>query len=223
VDRTVARIGSAAVAKAVRRQPGKRFVAVSCHADIEEWLCPDWVIEMLAGTLARRSLRRPAIELEIARVHPSAWQLFKHHHYLDDTLHKGARCFVAFWQGRPVAFASALHSPRKVSFWREHRTVCLPDFQGVGIGNALSEFVAGAMKGTGKRYMSVTGYPAMIRHRSRSPHWRMHRKPSRTGRDSMACLAARRTVDRLTSGFEYVGAARGQESHLFFVSVAMKR
>jgi hypothetical protein len=27
-------------------------------------------------------------------------------------------------------------------WWREHRTVCQPDFQGVGLENALSEFVA---------------------------------------------------------------------------------
>lgn len=41
VDRTVARIGSAAVAKAVRKM-GRRFVAVSCHDDILPWLEPDW-------------------------------------------------------------------------------------------------------------------------------------------------------------------------------------
>ena len=45
VDRTVARIGSAAVAKAVRRM-GRRFVAISCHYDIAAWLEPDWVLDM---------------------------------------------------------------------------------------------------------------------------------------------------------------------------------
>src|SRR5580704_335079 len=34
VDRTVARIGAAAVAKAVRRLPGTQFVAVTCHYDV---------------------------------------------------------------------------------------------------------------------------------------------------------------------------------------------
>ena len=83
VDRTVAQVGSAAVAKAVRRQPGKKFVAVTCHNDVEEWLCPDWVVEMPAGTFTRRSLRqRPPIELQIVRVDRSAWSLFQHHHYL---------------------------------------------------------------------------------------------------------------------------------------------
>src|SRR4051794_4241181 len=42
VDRTVARIGSAALAKTVR-QHGLRFVAVSCHDDVIAWLQPDWI------------------------------------------------------------------------------------------------------------------------------------------------------------------------------------
>ncbi len=218
VDRTVAQIGSAAVAKAVRRDASKQFVAVTCHADVEEWLCPDWVVEMPAGNFTWRLLRRrPQVELEIARVEKEAWNLFKHHHYLDTSLHKSAKCFVALWRGRPVAFASVLHYPHATGgFWREHRTVCLPDFQGVGIGNALSEFVAGVMKATGKRYMSTTGNPAMMRHRARSPLWKMHRKPSRTSkvgktssrRDFSNTIAS----NRFTAGFLYIGPARPEEA-----------
>lgn len=42
VDRTVAQIGSFAVQKAVRKTD-KKFIAVGCHYDVEEWLMPDWV------------------------------------------------------------------------------------------------------------------------------------------------------------------------------------
>ena len=42
VDRNVAKIGSFAVQKAVRKLK-KKFIAVSCHNDILEWLEPDWV------------------------------------------------------------------------------------------------------------------------------------------------------------------------------------
>lgn len=216
VDRTVAQVGSAAVAKAVRRQPGKRFVAVTCHYDVEDWLCPDWVVEMPAGTFTRRSLRRrPPIDLEVRRVDRAAWDLFQHHHYLDTTINTAAACFCALWRGRPVAFASVLHNCGRVSFYREHRTVCLPDFQGVGIGNALSEFVAGVYAARGKAYRSTTGNPAMIRHRAASPLWRLTRPPSRaTGRDTTTPRNAAsrfnrtRARGRLTTGFEYVGPAR---------------
>ena len=42
VNREVAKTSSVAIAKAVRRA-GKKFVAVSCHDDIVEWLQPDWI------------------------------------------------------------------------------------------------------------------------------------------------------------------------------------
>ncbi|WP_020474857.1 GNAT family N-acetyltransferase [Zavarzinella formosa] len=209
VDRTVAQIGSSAVAKAVRRTPGKRFVAVTCHYDVEEWLDPDWVLEMPSGSLARRSLQgRPAISLEIIRARRSAWRVFKRHHYLDGTLNNSAKCFVALLDGRPAAFASVIHAPGLVSYWREHRTVCLPDFQGVGIGHALSDFVAGVMRATGRRYRSTTGHPAMIRRRAKSPLWKMLRPPSVGRRDA----EMRRASNRLTAGFEYVGPARPEDA-----------
>jgi hypothetical protein len=44
VDRTAARIGSAAVAKTVRRR-NQKFIAVTCHYDVLDWLEPDWVYE----------------------------------------------------------------------------------------------------------------------------------------------------------------------------------
>ena len=42
VNRQVAKAASFAISKCVRRN-GKRFVAVSCHDDIIEWLQPDWI------------------------------------------------------------------------------------------------------------------------------------------------------------------------------------
>jgi len=67
VDRTVGRIGSATVAKTVRRNGGK-FIAVTCHDDVLDWLDPDWVYTPADNEFAWRRLRgRPKIKLEIAR------------------------------------------------------------------------------------------------------------------------------------------------------------
>jgi len=79
----------------------------------------------------------PEIRLEIARVHRRVCDLFKHHHYSDTNLHRAAKCFIGMIESRPIFFTAALHSVGKKSFWREHRTVCLLDFQGVGIGNMI--------------------------------------------------------------------------------------
>lgn len=206
VDRTVAKIGSAAVAKAVRGRD-QRLVAVSCHYDILEWLQPDWVYEPADNRFAWRQLqRRPAITLEIWPVDRSAWQFFRQHHYLSHDIHKGAACFCAFVDGQPAVFTAVLSQPGVRPAWREHRTVCLPDYQGVGIGNAMSEYIAGCWRAKGKPYFSTTSNPAMIRHRARSPLWFMHRSPSTGSRQShyrwMDGSDSRR---RMTAGFEFVG------------------
>jgi ABC-type dipeptide/oligopeptide/nickel transport system ATPase subunit len=43
VDREVAKVSAYAISKAVRRQKDKRFIAVTCHYDVVDWLEPDWV------------------------------------------------------------------------------------------------------------------------------------------------------------------------------------
>jgi len=208
VDRTVAQIGSAAVSKWVRRR-GLRFVAVTCHYDVVDWLQPDWVLEMPAGTLERRSVqRRPALDLVVERCDRSEWETFRPHHYLSHSLANSAACYVAKLDGRSVAFMAVLSFPHAVRpGWRGHRAVCLPDFQGVGIGNAIENLIGSVYSATGKPYRTTTSHPAMIRSRARSPLWRMFRPPSRvplqSKRGSMKGWQASR--NRLSASFEYVG------------------
>lgn len=42
VDRNVAQIGSLALQKAIRKS-NKKFIAVTCHYDVVDWLMPDWI------------------------------------------------------------------------------------------------------------------------------------------------------------------------------------
>lgn len=44
VDRNVAKIASFCVSKAIKKS-NKKFVAVSCHRDVIEWLEPDWIYD----------------------------------------------------------------------------------------------------------------------------------------------------------------------------------
>ena len=215
VDRTVARIGSAAVAKAIRSgRIHRRFVAVTCHYDVVPWLEPDWVVDMASQSLARGRLCRPKIELRVRRVDRSWWGLFKRHHYLSSELHRAAACYAGFVEDSPATFTAVLSFPHPTRpGWREHRTVCLPDFQGVGLGNAMSEFVAGMYRATGKPYYSTTSHPSMIRHRCRSRVWRVTRVPRTllsTHRDPR--MAASGCAGRLTGGFGYVGAVRAEDA-----------
>ena len=173
VDRNVARIASAAAAKAIGRGTIRcRLVAVTCHYDVTEWLQPDWVIDMATGQFSRRCLRRPPIELEIFRCRRGAWSMFARHHYLSGSLSRAARCYLATWDGVPVAFCATLTLIGQRNRWRISRIVTLPDYQGVGIGTSVLETVAGLHKDQGHRVNATASHPAVIAHWRRSPRWR---------------------------------------------------
>lgn len=182
VDRTVAKIGSAAVSKAVRRREGLRFVAVSCHYDIVEWLEPDWVLDMQTRSLARRRLRRPSIELEIHQASRSAWSLFKKAHYLSGGIPAAASIFIATWHGEPVAcvvganfFGRSKAGPKFAGERRISRIVVLPDFQGVGIGRAFVAAVAEMYAAQNLNVRIVTGHPSMVAILKSDPRWHVWR------------------------------------------------
>ena len=173
VDRNVARIASAAIARAVRRGIARcRFVAVTCHYDVTDWLQPDWVIDMATSTFTRRCLPRPPIRLEVFRCRHGAWRLFARHHYLSGSLSKRSRCYLAIWEGEPVAFCATVTLIGQKNRWRISRIVTLPDYQGVGIGTAVMETVAELHRGAGHRVNCTASHPAMIAHWRKSPRWR---------------------------------------------------
>jgi len=209
VDRNAARYGSEAVQKYIRKTD-KQFVAVSCHFDIIEWLRPDWVYQVDTNSFewTRGRLRRPEIHLEIRRVHHSAWRIFKGHHYMSAELNSSSHCYVGFLEDEPVCFTAAIYQPHdKVkNLWREHRTVVLPDYQGIGIGNKMSDAIASYYKSLGKRYTSVTSHPAFFHSRMKNPNWRLTRSPSMVGKKGANGKITGQSVGRMTAGFEYVGS-----------------
>jgi hypothetical protein len=177
---------------------------VTCHEDVEDWLQPDWTYRPAEQRFTWRCLqRRPALQLQVVRCQASAWRLFAAHHYLSHALNRSAVCFLASWRGVPVAFSAWLPflgtGPKAR---REHRTVTLPDFQGVGIGNALSDTIAALWAGLGYRAVSTTTHPAMIAARCRSKAWRLTRRPSFA---ATAEGGLKHATTRLTAGFRYVG------------------
>jgi hypothetical protein len=81
----------------------------------------------------------------------------------------------------------------------------LPDYQGLGIGHALSSTIASMWKALGCVATSTTTHPALIAARCRSPHWRMHRRPSLCGSVETKYRGLRHARTRLTAGFTYCG------------------
>lgn len=179
VDRQVAQIGSHAVQKYVRRC-GRKFVAVTCHYDVIDWLQPDWVLDAATLSFTRRLLqRRPAIDCVVGRLPYSAWRIFAPFHYLTAELHRSARCFGLWANGRLAAFAGMLHRPhpRVDDIMGCSRLVTLPDWQGLGLAMALIDKVGAAYRAVGKRARTYPAHPALVRSFDRSTTWKLEKRP----------------------------------------------
>lgn len=210
IDRTVAQIGSSAIAKTVRKRKQK-FVAVSCHYDIEEWLQPDWVYQPHLGTFVWRLVQpRPQINLEIIYAKYEAWHTFARHHYLSNELNKSAQIYIGVINDQPAVLLAVLplinanvRNARRIS-----RIVVLPDFQGIGLATKFMNAIAGGLKAQGLLTYITTSHPALIRALNFSDRWEMIRKPSRVaqrGRTSSISSRIGLSRSRITSGFRYAG------------------
>jgi hypothetical protein len=214
VDRNVAKVCSAAIAKGIRRgMLPCRFVAVTCHYDVAEWLEPDWIVDMATCELMRSApgsaggrFRRPEIKLEIHRCDVEAWQMFKRHHYLSRSLARSARCYLTTWEGVPVNFCATLPLVARKNRRRFSRIVTLPDYQGIGIGMRAVAAVAELHRSEGLRINVTSSHPALIRHCQRSPSWRaVNMKKSGSSGRSAAFRNYRDASGRAVVSFEYVG------------------
>lgn len=218
VDRQVAKIGSHAVQKYTRRA-GKKFVAVSCHFDIEEWLQPDWVIEPATQSFRRRAVQpRPRIDCTISPVPYSTWRLFAPYHYMSGELHRSARCFGLFVGDRIAAFAAMLPRPvsngkdRGTAIWGTSRLVTLPDFQGLGLAFVLSDKVGSLYAARGERVRNYPAHPALIRAHDRSSKWKMVKRPGVFSSVSESKTMGMKNVGgRPCAVFEYTGPAAPED------------
>lgn len=223
VDRNVAKSTSYAISKWIRKKLNKKVIFASCHEDIIEWLQPDWVYNPLEGKtiLPRGCLQRPPIQLEIFRAKYEAWDLFKQHHYLTHSLNKSAKSFVAYWDGKPVAFNATLAFPNPFikKGWRGSRTVVLPDYQGLGIGSKLSDHIGSMIKARGGRYFSKTIHPSMIAYRLKSSKWKetSHSRKARNPSNRSMLAMNWNVTQRCCYAFEYIGEpSTDEEANVFW-------
>jgi GNAT superfamily N-acetyltransferase len=139
--------------------------------------------------------------------------MFGKHHYLDANVNKAARFYIGIWDGVVVAFGAAITMPNGAikNAWRGHRTVVLPDFQGMGIGVRFSDMIAETHLKQGHRYFSRTAHPRMINYRDNSPLW----KPTSKHKKLRTDITNKKVYNnhyadnkRLCGSHEYIGTKK---------------
>jgi ABC-type lipoprotein export system ATPase subunit len=216
VDRNVAKACSYAMRRYCDKENLKGLVLASCHYDIIEWLQPDWTFDTSTGQLVGRgSERRPSIQLEILPCTSKAWTIFSKHHYLSHEINKSARCWMVVWNDIPIGFTSALAFPNgnMKNAWREHRTVVLPDYQGLGLGVRISDAIGAMFVKQGCRYFSKTSHPRMGGYRNASDLWKPTSKNGKARKDYSSEKKTKedghkmRHADRVCFSHEFLGSS----------------
>jgi len=206
VDRDVAKSMSNALQKYIRRT-NKKIILASCHFDIMEWLQPDWTYSPLKGRVERASLARssrPKIKLQIFRCRYEAWKLFKQHHYLTEDLQKSAEMFLLELNGQYIGFFGILPFPgvgdpktRRLS-----RMVILPDFQGLGIGTQVFNYLCSLYKTEGHTMYVRTVSPGLGKFMEKNENWEA---TSSNGKIPPDDTSGRKLMKRAGYSYKYVG------------------
>ena len=226
VNRECAISCSHSIQKYIRNNNLKNIVFCSCHYDVIDYLQPDWVYntdtkELSVGRCVRP---RPEIVLEVSACYKQIWSMFAKHHYLSADINNSADCYIFSWNSLPVAFGAVISMPGRFGdsdrkCVSEHRIVVLPDYQGLGIGNKISEYLAELYISQGYRYFAKTANPRMGEHRQKSDLWRatssnlkqprkdidnIHLKPRPLGRHTSE-NSMRMFMKRVCYSHEYIG------------------
>jgi GNAT superfamily N-acetyltransferase len=100
--------------------------------------------------------------------------MFRSYHYLNGSLGAGVRCYTATYQDKPIAFIAVACVRMKSKYYRVSRLVVLPDYQGIGVGNKLLNFIADLYSSQTKiPFYILTSNPQIIHGNQRN--WRITR------------------------------------------------
>ncbi len=132
--------------------------------------------------------------------------MFRSYHYLNGSLGAGVRCYTAIYQGKPIAFIAVACVRMKAKYYRVSRLVVLPDYQGIGVGKRLLNFIADLYcTQTKLPFLIVTSNPQLIRGKLKG--WKVSRfgHASRGREDTRINNEIRGTLSRkrITVSFKY--------------------
>jgi ABC-type Mn2+/Zn2+ transport system ATPase subunit len=204
VDRNIAIAASKSLHKHIKSEELSRIVIATCHRDILPYLQPDWIIDTDAGMYVlnpKECLRLEPMVAKVYEVSPTFWQFYAKHHYLKSNLSPFAKCFVAVIEDQPTGFYAVISYPSGTvkNAFRGHRLVTHPDYQGLGIGPRLADFVANAYVISGNRFFAKTAHPRLGEYRERSLEWKPTSKNKKYRTDSVADEVRQKRRERFTT------------------------
>lgn len=216
VDRNVAISCAKSLGKYIREKNIKKCVFVSCHKDFIDTLCPDYIIDLDDQKIydSRRLLRRK-FELSIYEKQNKReiWNIFRKHHYLSAELNVACKMFVAYLNDNIVGMCAVLPQPGVLDgdAWRIHRLVILPDYQGLGIGVKLLEYICDLFKYHNKTIYLRTSHTKLINYMIKSKKWFGDGKLKKSVEEAGLLKNRKIIFDRQSASFKYIADCENLE------------
>lgn len=118
-----------------------------------------------------------------------------------------ARCYVAVYNDKPIAFIAVVRIRMKATYDRVTRFIVLPDYQGIGVGKRLLNFIAELYTSQTKiPFYLLTSNPQIIR--GNMQDWRIARYGHASkGRDNTVINSEIRSSlsrERITVSMQYI-------------------
>jgi GNAT superfamily N-acetyltransferase len=128
--------------------------------------------------------------------------MFSKYHYLNSSHNNAANVFVCMINDEIAGFISVLHfpHPKVKNMKRVHRLVVLPDYQGLGIGIKILNYIGDYYIKNKNRFTILTSAPSLIYNLKKNNNWNCNafgRSQPQTG-----ILKGSGSHNRITASFE---------------------
>lgn len=99
--------------------------------------------------------------------------MLRKYHYLNTELSNAAQCYGLYDKETLIGFCSVIHfpHPKNPKIKHIHRLVIHPDYQGIGLGKKLLNFISKIYSDKGFDVSIITSAKNLIKGLQRDEHW----------------------------------------------------
>lgn len=137
-------------------------------------------------------------------------------------MNKASVVYTIYWENTLIGFRSYLYLPSGTLkyAWRGSRLVILPDYQNLGFGSRILEFLGDYYINKGYKYLDRSSHLRLREHWENSPKWvatsRNNKVSNNRGEGSTVKYGDRdRALGRVAYSYEYMGQDYVDKEHLY--------
>ena len=150
------------------------------------------------------------------------WRVFREHHYLSADLNKAADCYTIYWDNVLVGFRAVLAMPcGTVKYaYRGSRLVILPDYQNLGFGAKILEFIGDCYLSRGYKFFDRSTHLRLYNYWTHSPKWEFNASNNKVSSGGNCSSTTKkfgdkeRGLNRIAHSAEYLGNDYVNKPHI---------